>query len=293
MKKQNILYLFLTLLITISLINAVNITADAKVKTNKTILYAGETHEYCYKGVGDIESLKSSNKRIVSVKKLDEHTVVINAKKHGKAVLTIKGTKGSYKHTIIVKDSPNIKLSIVSAVKNEYNSYAVLKIENSSEVYMDNIDIMITFKDYAGNPLYKVYDCFDYIGANTIAYKEVYCGYNNASLIDPSNTTFEYSYKRSLNHTYKNIASNINYKLESFGEYNNITISADKTIKKSDYYAGYSILYKDINGNITGADDGYVCLNGKSKTYTIRKYLPDNTVSAEIVAKRAFSIKNK
>ncbi|MCM1500605.1 MAG: hypothetical protein NC124_19255 [Clostridium sp.] len=104
---KNTLKAIFAMLVMVMLFSFTGITAEAAT-TKKLTLYVGEQFTYTYSGIGEIKSVKSSKKSVVAAKQTSSKKSVvaakqtfgkyneITAKKKGSAIVTVKGTKGTF-----------------------------------------------------------------------------------------------------------------------------------------------------------------------------------------------------
>ena len=102
---KKILAIMLTLVLSISMIPTINVSAAKKVKLNKTkaTIYVGKTVTLKLKNNKAKVKWSSSNKKIATVSKKGK----VKGKKAGKATITAKVGKKKYKCKITVKKEKN------------------------------------------------------------------------------------------------------------------------------------------------------------------------------------------
>lgn len=268
--KKGLMFILLVL----SFVGMNDLAVNAKSKTKSLTFYENGQLSYYDLDIKGITKVKSSNKKVAVVYKSDDE-YFIKAKKKGKAKITVKGKKKTYTYNVTVKETPVFDVAIEGTINDGYNSYAVVRV--TSPIGVDNIDTFATFNDSEGKPVFTSSAHFDFVGAGQTAYAEIYCG-TNLDKIDFTKTTFETKFSRQSDVNYEDVTSKVDYQSEIVGDRIRITLSG------IDCCACYSIIYKDSDGNITGIDDIHAFLHGEMTAF---KELPKNTISAEIISKRA------
>lgn len=266
---------------------ATSVTAEAAKKENVT-LYVGEKPTYSFV-LGNVKSVKTSNKKVVSVKK-SKGNAVLKANKTGKAKITVTG---SYRNStnilnVTVKKKPTFELSCYPVD----NDYILIKVKNNSKAFLDTLKLDLTFYDTSGNEVKNLTKYINYIGAGKTAYEKAYV-YADYSTIDFSKTKLVSEYDRSLSYKYKDYTSKVKYSITYSNGYANVTT---KTSYKKDggVYAAFNLAYKDAAGNIIGYYyDSYNYLYKSKKTSTNQYSMPEGAVSAEIIGKRAMLKESK
>jgi len=276
---KNSMKCFIALFVMALALSVTGITAQAATKTKKLTLYVGEKVEYTYIGIGSLKSVKSSKSKVVSAKKKSGHSVM-QAKKAGKATVTVKGTRGTFKYNITVK-KPSFSVSIQSL----QNEYALVNVKNNTSGFFDSVDVILTLKDANGNPIAQKTVFINYLGSKKTALDKLYYGsYDN---VDISKTTYSVSFSRNLNATYKNYDSKV--KWNSYQQDGKVYVTVSTSYKGSgSIYAGYNVVFYDAIGNVINCSyDTYDFLYKNKKVNTTEFYVPDGAVSYTIINKRA------
>ena len=257
-------------------------TTVQAAKTKKVTLYVGEKPSYGF-FLGSVKSVKSSNKKVVAVSKKSGYAI-LNAKKTGKAKVTVTGTYRNSTNilNVTVKKKPTFGVSFIPLSNGE----CVMVVKNNSKAFVDQIKLNLTFYDVAGNAVATSTKYVNYVGAGKTAYEKLYASVYGAT-IDFSKTTAETSYDRSLSYKYKDYTGKVNFSVNCSGGKASVTTST-KYKKDGSVYACFNLAYKDAAGNIVGYYyDSYHYMTKSRKIYTYSYSMPTGAVSAEIVGKRA------
>lgn len=250
-------------------------TVQAKTKTSKIVVLKGEKLKHTYIGLGTIKKVKSSNKKIVSVKK-SNGGITMTAKKAGKATITTTGSKNKYVHNVIVK-----KRDFDISSKRLTDSDALVTFKNNTPVYLDNVSIKATFKNAQGEMLTTKTAYAYEIAPNESVNDAVFLPISDYEDIDFSKTEYEVSHYRSATATYKK------YKKVTFTE--NKTDDNHISVKAKTKYSGkgyiniaYEVNFYDENNNLIDVICYSASLSKYNKSKTTEIYMPDNVVSYKI-----------
>lgn len=276
-KMKNSVKGLVALFVMVMALSLAGITAEAATKTKKLTLFVGEKIEYSYIGIGTLKSVKSNKSKIVSAKKSKGHSIM-QAKKVGKATVTVKGTRGTFKYNITVK-KPSFNVDI-----QPFGDYVLVGVKNNTTEYFNDIDVSLTFYDANGNPVGQRTAYTHYVGSKKTAVDKVLVYYDN---VDLSKTTYSVAWNRSIDYKYKDYGKKVNWSSSQDGGKVHVTVS---TSYKGDgsVYAGFNVVFYDAVGNIVGyTADYYEYLYKNKKVDTTDIYMPDGAVRYEIVNKRA------
>ena len=255
-------------------------TSQAATKSDKLTLYVGEQLGYSYIGMGTLKSAKSSNKKVVTASKKNG-SCIMKAEKTGKATVTAKGSKGTWKHNITVKKA-DFQVDIVPIAGTRYGQVSV---KNNTSGFFTSFDVLVTFNDANGNKIYESSAYVRYVGKKQTGYDEVYLG-SDIEAIDWSKTTYTLSFSRSVDQKYKNYAKKVSFK-ESSGTNNNnnpcIDIKAKTSYKgKGSIYIAYDVFYYNAAGNLVSISNYISTLSKYSKSSTISIPMAYNAASYKI-----------
>lgn len=275
MKKSKIQWL-LAVLAVIMMVGTAGMTVSAKTKTNKLTLLVGDKVEYFYIGIGNVKSVKSSKKSVVTAKKAKGGSK-LTAKKAGKANVTVKGSRGKWVHKVTVKKpSFDIKTAI-SADKRNIN----VTFKNKTSVFLNYVELTFTYKNSKGEELYTSTGWMYSIGKNNTANCQIYIPQSYKD-IDLSKTTYTCTWKRySADSSYSNYSKKVTVKSSKKGEYINIKATS-KYKGKKEIYIGYDILFYDANKQLIEIDNRSTSLSKYRKNSTIKAYVPNNMASYTI-----------
>ncbi len=177
MKKltKYIMFVF-ALVMAVTVIGASDVSAATKLT-----LLKGEKVYYIPDYL-TVKSVKSSNKKVATVKKSGSYKVKITAKKKGTTTLTIKTKSYKKSYTYKVKltvAKPSVKVKVVN-LSQAYKSYngtyggtIVYSITNKSKVAIDSLPIKYTLKNTAGTTFKSDYFSVYNVGKGQTAYETV------------------------------------------------------------------------------------------------------------------------
>lgn len=293
MKNKKVMKSIMAMFVMILAFSCFSITAEAATKTKKMTMYVGETFSYSYIGMGNIKSVKSNKKSVVTAKKIKNGSTVYNqmtAKKKGSAKVTVKGTRGTYIYKITVKKKPNIVVSITPRT----DGYATVTVNNKSSVYIENVNVEITYRNAAGTVIGDSTARIYCLGAKNKFADQVYPSVYpyRATDIDWSKTTYKIVYDRNPEYKYSNYTKKVKYTYSVKNGYLNIKTKISYKGNNS-VYAGYTVYFYDAAGNVVDVDNFYNYLSGsnakyRTSTYTMR--MPSDAVTYKI-SKMAYMIK--
>ena len=137
---KRVLSVFLALAMIVTILPPV--TAQAATKTEKMTLYKGEiVKNYVY---GTLKSVSSSKKAVATVKK-DSGNAVITAKKPGKATISIKTNRGTFKYAVTVK-----KLDVTATLSDMGNGNMLLTVKNNTKQTFTYVSVDYVIKNDQG-----------------------------------------------------------------------------------------------------------------------------------------------
>ena len=282
MKKSKVQWL-LAVLAVIMMVGTAGMTVSAKTKTDKLTLLVGDKVEYFYIGIGNVKSVKSSKKSVVTAKKVKGGSK-ITAKKAGKANVTVKGARGKWVHKVTVK-KPSFDIKTALSADKRYIN---VTFKNKTSVFLNYVELTFTFKNSKGENLYtytgEPYTSTGWmysIGKNNTANCQIYIPQSYKD-IDLSKTTCTYTWKRySADSSYTNYSNKVTVKSSKKGDYINIKATS-KYKGKKEIYIGYDILFYDANKQLIQIDNRSTSLSKYRKNSTIKAYVPNNMASYTI-----------
>ena len=140
---KRVLSVFLALAMIVTILPPV--TAQAATKTEKMTLYKGEiVKNYVY---GTLKSVSSSKKAVATVKK-DSGNAVITAKKPGKATISIKTNRGTFKYAVTVK-----KLDVTATLSDMGNGNMLLTVKNNTKQTFTYVSVDYVIKNDQGETI--------------------------------------------------------------------------------------------------------------------------------------------
>ena len=175
------------------------VTAQAAAKTENVTLYKGEVlKSYVF---GTIKSVSSSKKSVVSVKK-DGSNAAMTAKKTGKATVSIKTNRGTYKYVVTVK-----KLDVTAKLSDMGEGYMLLTVKNNTKQTFTDVVVDYVIKNDQGETVKTDRKIVSGVVAGKTVYAYVY--YDNYSYtVDETKCSAKVvADDRSLTAKYKNVAS--------------------------------------------------------------------------------------
>ena len=248
----------------------------SEAKTDKFTLYVGEELGYSYIGMGTIKSVKSSNSKVVSAKKYKGGSWMV-AKKTGKATVTVKGARGTWKHNITVKKA-DFKVSFAKMSGND--KYCQVSVKNNTSGFFDKFKVEATFYDANGNKLYDNMEVFYYVGKKKTANSELYMGSDFAK-VDLSKTTYKLTFDRDIDYKYKDYAKKVKTTVSEDKDY--VNIKAKTSYKgKGNVYVAYDIFFYDASNNLVSITTYTKFLYKKANTGTTKVLKPSRAVTYKI-----------
>ncbi len=194
------------------------VTAEAATKKDKMTFYVSEQFGYSYSGMGKVKSVKSSKKSVVTAKKKKVNGTtgcVMTAKKKGKAKVTVKGTRGTWIHTITVKAKPKFSLNVTRRA----DSYFTVELKTPS-VYVDDVKVAVQLLDAAGNVLDTEMVYFYKVGKKNTVAEDMYVSSSIADKVASYN--WAYQYDRSPDYKYSDYSKKVTWKCTKSNGYLNI-----------------------------------------------------------------------
>lgn len=197
--------------------------------------------------MGSLNSVKSSKKKVVSAKKVNGRCQM-KAKKIGKATISAKCARGTWKHKITVKKT-NFKVSFKKMGKDD--RYALVTLKNDTSGSFDSFKVDITFRDSNGNALYNTTSYIRNVLKKQSGSDMAYLG-TNYDKVDLSKTTYKVSFTRYIDHKYKDYSDKVAI-TEKLGKdkYSNdcINVTAKTSYKgKGNIYVRYDVTFYDATG---------------------------------------------
>jgi hypothetical protein len=255
--------------------------SQAATKSDKLTLYVGEKAAYSYIGVGTLKSVKSSKSKVVAAKKYKGGSYM-EAKKAGKATVTVKGSRGTWKHNITVKKL-NYDLTYSLASNGED---LLVSLTNKTSDWFDDFYVTFTFYDEQGNELITRTKYLYYVGPKQTALGKI-SGFNYYDNIDYSKTTYSIETSRSYNYKYTNYEKKVNVTenvtTSGSSRYLNLTEKFKKKYKGSGtVYIAYKIEFFDENGQLLSVRDDWSLLAKSIQSNTTEVLFPSDAVSYKL-----------
>lgn len=143
-KNNNRLLLVLILMILISGFP----TKEAKASNLKSFtLYVGQELAITFNGVGVIQKVTYSNKKVAITKDIGTGTVTFKAKEVGKTTMNVKGTTQTYKIEIVVKKM-DVKASFYKKLPD--GKYIVKYTNNTKAGFFEDINFKVIYRSSEG-----------------------------------------------------------------------------------------------------------------------------------------------
>lgn len=176
-------------------------TAQAATKTEKVTLYKGETLKSFV--LGTVKSVSSSKKSVVTAKK-ESGNAVMTAKKTGKATVSIKTNRGTYKYAVTVK-----KLDITTTLSDMGGGYMLLTVKNNTKQTFTQVAVDYVIKNDQGATVKTDRKVVSGVVAGKTVYDTIY--YDNYSYtVDETKCSAKaVADDRSLTAKYRNVASKV------------------------------------------------------------------------------------
>lgn len=255
--------------------------ADEAQAANKITLFAGEQLQYT-PDYYTVKSVKSSNKKVATVKKYRGYSSIITAKKKGTATITVKTKRKSYKFKVTVV-KPKVKVTVESVSQKYldslgyYSGTIIYSVKNNSKLPIDTLPVKYTIKDTAGNTVQSDYKSVYYVGKGKTAYFEVYFN-NSTKPVSPAKSSGKFggvtyrSFSRSYGNGYK---------------YTDTTKKASVSVSKNSKYAyGLQLNIKaknkykyssDIMVSVLGYDSTGRLIEVGEKMFSLRSGTTDSS----------------
>ena len=151
-KKLNakVLALAITLLMAVILIPLLSENTFAATKTKKYTVYSKEQFSLYLGGIGNIKKVTSSNKKVATVSRDKDFKWIANikTKKAGKATITIRYKKHTFKAKLTVK-----KLNIKGSIVSRNGDYIIIKFKNYNPRTFEQFAYKYTLKNSVGETL--------------------------------------------------------------------------------------------------------------------------------------------
>lgn len=242
------------------------VTAQAATKTQNVTLYKGEVlKSYVY---GTIKSVSSSKKSVVSAKK-DSGNVEMTAKKTGKATVSIKTNRGTYKYVVTVK-----KLDITAKLSDMGDGYMLLTVRNNTKQTFTSVAIDYVIKNDQGETVKtdrKVVS--DVVAGKTIYAKVIYD--SRSYTVDETKCSAKaVADDRSLTAKYRSVASKINTTIDedtSEADTLKLTFKSKNTQKKDTANVEhYVLIYNAMDQVIELKTVSFYLKAGKMDSYDLK-----------------------
>lgn len=217
-------------------------------------MLTGEKISYSYYGMGNLKSVKSSKKSVVTAKK-SKGRAVITAKKKGSAKVTSKGTRGTWIHKITVK---KFDVKVSAKIINDGDDL-LITAKNKTACWFDDLYVEVYWRDSTGAVVTTSTAYMDVVGPNDTACGTAYIPYYYDN-IDYSKTTYSVDYNRTIDAKYTNYEKKVKVTTKvtkrpdastyTFGKIK-LTAKPKKKYKGKGYiYIGYEVKFYDAAGNI-------------------------------------------
>lgn len=242
------------------------VTAQAAVKTENVTLYKGEVlKSYVF---GTIKSVSSSKKSVVSAKK-DGSNAAMTAKKTGKATVSIKTNRGTYKYVVTVK-----KLDVTAKLSDMGEGYMLLTVKNNTKQTFTDVAVDYVIKNDQGETVKTDRKIVSGVVAGKTVYAYVY--YDNYSYtVDETKCSAKVvADDRSLTAKYKNVASKINTTIEedtSEADTLKLTFKSKNTQKKDPANVEHYVLVYNAMDQVIGLRTvSFYLKAGKMDSYELK-----------------------
>lgn len=248
----------------------VSFGSNAQAKTTKLTMVVGEEFSYYYIGIGTLNSVKSTNPKVVYAKKKNSNCYM-KAKKAGTATVTSKGARGTFVHNITVK-----KADFKFKATRYKDNYAKISVKNNTSVYFDSLIVTVILRDKSGKKLKEVPTYLHNICPKQTAIDSVYLGMDYAK-VDMSKTTYKIQMRRDPDYSYKNYAKKVSFSEKKRGEgystYIDVTSKTSYSGKGSVKIA-YDVSFYDAQGKLIYISTYSATLfnSQKKKTTSIAMY---------------------
>ena len=238
---KRVLSVFLALAMIVTILPPV--TAQAATKTEKMTLYKGEiVKNYVY---GTLKSVSSSKKAVATVKK-DSGNAVITAKKPGKATISIKTNRGTFKYAVTVK-----KLDVTATLSDMGNGNMLLTVKNNTKQTFTYVSVDYVIKNDQGETIKTDTKLVDDVVAGKTVYDYVYYDSYHYTIDETLCSAKVVGDDRSLIAKYKNVTSSIKTTIDedtSAADTIKLTIKSKNTQKKEAAYVDhYVFIYNSMD----------------------------------------------
>ncbi len=242
---KRVLSVFLALAMIVTILPPV--TAQAATKTEKMTLYKGEiVKNYVY---GTLKSVSSSKKAVATVKK-DSGNAVITAKKPGKATISIKTNRGTFKYAVTVK-----KLDVTATLSDMGNGNMLLTVKNNTKQTFTYVSVDYVIKNDQGETVKTDTKLVDDVVAGKTVYDYVYYDSYHYTVDETLCSAKVVGDDRSLIAKYKNVTSSIKTTIDedtSAADTIKLTIKSKNTQKKEAAYVDHYVLIYNSMDQVIG-----------------------------------------
>lgn len=242
---KRVLSVFLAVAMIVTILPPV--TAQAATKTEKMTLYKGEiVKNYVY---GTLKSVSSSKKAVATVKK-DSGNAVITAKKPGKATISIKTNRGTFKYAVTVK-----KLDVTATLSDMGNGNMLLTVKNNTKQTFTYVSVDYVIKNDQGETVKTDTKLVDDVVAGKTVYDYVYYDSYHYTVDETLCSAKVVGDDRSLTAKYKNVASSIKTTIDedtSAADTIKLTIKSKNTQKKEAAYVDHYVLIYNSMDQVIG-----------------------------------------
>ena len=242
---KRVLSVFLALAMIVTILPPV--TAQAATKTEKMTLYKGEiVKNYVY---GTLKSVSSSKKAVATVKK-DSGNAVITAKKPGKATISIKTNRGTFKYAVTVK-----KLDVTATLSDMGNGNMLLTVKNNTKQTFTYVSVDYVIKNDQGETIKTDTKLVDDVVAGKTVYDYVYYDSYHYTIDETLCSAKVVGDDRSLIAKYKNVTSSIKTTIDedtSAADTIKLTIKSKNTQKKEAAYVDHYVLIYNSMDQVIG-----------------------------------------
>lgn len=242
---KRVLSVFLALAMIVTILPPV--TAQAATKTEKMTLYKGEiVKNYVY---GTLKSVSSSKKAVATVKK-DSGNAVITAKKPGKATISIKTNRGTFKYAVTVK-----KLDVTATLSDMGNGNMLLTVKNNTKQTFTYVSVDYVIKNDQGETIKTDTKLVDDVVAGKTVYDYVYYDSYHYTIDETLCSAKVVGDDRSLIAKYKNVTSSIKTTIDedtSAADTIKLTIKSKNTLKKEAAYVDHYVLIYNSMDQVIG-----------------------------------------
>lgn len=242
---KRVLSVFLAVAMIVTILPPV--TAQAATKTEKMTLYKGEiVKNYVY---GTLKSVSSSKKAVATVKK-DSGNAVITAKKPGKATISIKTNRGTFKYAVTVK-----KLDVTATLSDMGNGNMLLTVKNNTKQTFTYVSVDYVIKNDQGETIKTDTKLVDDVVAGKTVYDYVYYDSYHYTIDETLCSAKVVGDDRSLIAKYKNVTSSIKTTIDedtSAADTIKLTIKSKNTQKKEAAYVDHYVLIYNSMDQVIG-----------------------------------------